>query len=206
MALLPNSRPFGCSTLAFCSLVWRLSSPPLPFRGRRPFFGSWTLLEMPSLFFFQLFPFSVPFHNRWEGFVVSGSHPFVIPVCFGCCSPWESTQLALKRFSGRHPLCGVCGSCLAPSCWSGCFPWPRLFPHAASDGFLSSDSFWFPFRVDFFPPRVFSALLGVGWSSCPNCFVCFLSFRVFNFVFQTLPLVGTRDPWLSSEMGLNCFH
>ena len=161
IALLPNSRPFGCSSLVFLFLRLKSFFPPLPFGGRRPFFGSWTLLGMPSLLFLHLISFSVPFHNRWEGFIVSGSHPFVIPVCFGSCSPWESTQLALLRFSGRHPLCGVCGSCLAPSCWPGCFPWPKVSP-CCFRWVLSSDSFWFPFRVDFFPPRVFSALLGVG--------------------------------------------
>ena len=37
---------------------------------------------MPSLPFFLLIIFFVPFHIRWEGFVVSGSHLFVIPDCF----------------------------------------------------------------------------------------------------------------------------
>ena len=106
----------------------------------------------------------------------------------------RAPNLLLKDFQANTPFAGCAALVLLLAVGPDVFPWPRAFPHAASDGFLSSDSFWFPFRVDFFPPRVFSALLGVGWSSCPNCFVCFLTFRVFNFVFQTLPLVWTRDP------------
>ena len=124
-----------------------LSSPPLPFRGRRAFF--WLLGSpwdaqfafLPIDYFLRSLPYSLGGIRCFR--VTSFCHPCLF--CFGCCSPWESTQFALKRFSGRHLLCGVCGSCLAPSCWSGCFPWPRLFPQAASDGFFQVTPFGFPF-------------------------------------------------------------
>ena len=91
---------------------------------------------MPSLLFFQLITFSVPFHNRWEGFVVSGSHPFVIPVCFGCCSPWESTQLALKDFQADTPFAGCAALVLLLAVGPDVFHGQGCFPMLFQMGFV----------------------------------------------------------------------
>ena len=141
MALVPNSRPFGCSTLAFLFVSLKTFFPTSP-SSREP--GFLRLLGAPWDAQFAFLP--IDYFLRSLPYLLGGIRcfrvtSFFIPVCFVLVVALLGEHpISLNRFSDRHLLCGVCGSCLAPTCWSGCFPWPKLFPHAASDGFLSSDS------------------------------------------------------------------
>ena len=88
--------------------------------------------------FFQLISFFVPSHILWEGFVGSGSHLFVIPVylfCFGCSSPWESTQFAPKDFQADISFAGCAALVLLLAVDLDVFYGQGLISLASSDGF-----------------------------------------------------------------------
>ena len=130
MALLPNSRPFGCSTLAFLFLSLKTFFPTSPSSREAGFLrllgAPWDaqFAFLPIVYFFRFLPFGLGGIRCFR--VTSICHPCLF--CFSGCSPWESTQFLLKDFQADTFFAGCAALVLllavGPDVFhgQGCFP------------------------------------------------------------------------------------